>query len=305
MLRKKLLLIFGSLIILLVATAIGAIWMLQGILSDLRHINDEAWTVIDEANDLGTTISLVEIELYELAVGHSRHLDSFLDAVEAMQRQLARVERSYVAELPESQAVVDGIHKGLPLFSQEVTALATAQDPRFAAQHRERALSAAIGLRQDILTLNKQVREHGLAEQDALTVRFRWLVLGLTIVFLLVINLSIVALLRMASVVLRPVEKLVEATRQLGQENFGYRVQLDQKDEFDELANSYNRLATQLQANEQRKLETLGQVALTLNHELNTAIAIIELQSELLNRQAGGNARIEKCARQIHESLGA
>lgn len=303
MLRRKLLLILGSLVALLLVNAVGAIWMLQSILGDLRHINTEAWGVIQQSNELATTISAVEIQLYELATGRERHLDNLIESVEDMRRSMAAIERSYVVNLPDNAETLGSIRKRLPLFIQHVGALGTAQDPQWAMQHHRDALTQAVGLRHDIMMLSRHVRQHGEAEHNALTTRFRWLLLTLTILFLVVINVSIFVLLRMAAMIVRPVEKLVEATRQLGQERFEFRVELDQKDEFDQLARAYNSLAGQLQANEQRKLEMLGQVALTLNHELNNAIAIIELQLQLLSRQANGNDRAEKCAREIHESL--
>ena len=303
MLRRKLVIIFASLVALMLVTAVGAIWALQDVLKDLRHLDTESMAVVEEANNLATTISLVEIQLYELELGRTRHLDSLIELVESMEQQTAAVNNSYVAHLPENAPALEQIRKELPDFRSHVAELSTAQDALWAAQHRRDALTAAVQLRQDILTLGRNVRAHGAREREALTARFRTLVLGLTIVFLLVINVSIIVLLRMAAMVLRPVEKLVQATRELGQEHFSYRVELDQKDEFDELAQAYNNLAGQLQANERRRLEMLGQVALTLNHELNNAISIIELQLQLLGRQASGNPALEKCARQIHECL--
>jgi signal transduction histidine kinase len=62
-------------------------------------------------------------------------------------------------------------------------------------------------------------------------------------------------------------------------------------------------MAEQLQAIEQRRMEVLQQTALALNHELNTAASIIELQLQLLDRRSGGDERLEKPMRQIHESL--
>lgn len=302
MLRRKLIIVFGLLVALLLAMAVGAIWTLQGILGDLRHLDSEAWQANEQAHELGTTISLLEIELYELEVGRKRHLDKLIDLMEAMREQVDAVGR-YVAKQPENARILDRIGGTLPAFAELVSSLGTAVDPQWANQHRGRALAMIVQLRSDILELSREVHEHGKREQAELTARFRWLVLGLTGVFLLVINAAIVVLLRMSSMVLRPMEKLLEATRQLGQERFEYRVDLNSKDEFDELARAYNSLAGQLQFNEQRKLETLAQVAATLNHELNNAVAIIELQLQLLSRQAGGNVRIEKCARQIHDSL--
>jgi signal transduction histidine kinase len=128
-------------------------------------------------------------------------------------------------------------------------------------------------------------------------------VLGLAIVFLLVINIAAMVLLRMATMILKPVDQLVYASRQLAMERFDYRVDLGGNDEFDELAAAFNNLGSQLQANEQKKVEVLSQVALTLNHELNNAIAIIELQLNLLSRQTGGNAAHERRLREIHQSL--
>jgi signal transduction histidine kinase len=145
--------------------------------------------------------------------------------------------------------------------------------------------------------------DHAHGELVALTTRFRWLVLALTVVFIFVINFAVIALLRMTGLVLRPLEKLLEATRHLAHERFDYRVDVNQNDEFDELGRAYNQMASQLETNEQRKLEMLGQVALALNHELNNAAAIIEMQLKLLGRQTEGNSAAERYARQIHESL--
>ena len=303
LLRRKLVWIFGSLVSLLLATAIGAIWTLQGVLRELHHLDTHAWAIIEESNKLATTVSMIEIELYELEIGEQRHLDQLIELVESMQREVDKVGASYVTHLPENQPVFNRIRDGVPDFAGHVAALGTAQDPEWAAQHRREARSVAVRLRRDILALSRSVGAHGENEQADLTDRFRWLVLGLTVVFLAVINISIVALLRMTGMILKPVEKLVQATRELGKERFDYRVDLDQKDEFDELAHAYNNLAAQLQANEQRKLEMLGQVALALNHELNNAAEIIELQLQLASRQSSGNPSLEKCARQIRDSL--
>jgi len=133
--------------------------------------------------------------------------------------------------------------------------------------------------------------------------RFRWMILGLAVVFVLVINVSVIVLLRMGAMVVRPVEKLLTATRELAGEHFDYRVKLDQPDEFGELASAFNSLAERLQSNEGRKMEVLQQVALAMNHELNNDIAIIEFQLSLLKRQTTGNPTLERYLREIHGSL--
>ncbi len=136
-----------------------------------------------------------------------------------------------------------------------------------------------------------------------LIANFRWLVLILALVFIVVINISILVLLRAAAMVTRPMDKLIEGTRELGKGRFDHRVQIDQDDEFGELARAYNSLAADLEAGERKKLEMIGQVALTLNHELNNAMSTIELQLQLLGRQTNGSGTAEKYSRQIREGL--
>jgi nitrogen fixation/metabolism regulation signal transduction histidine kinase len=138
---------------------------------------------------------------------------------------------------------------------------------------------------------------------DQLSVRFQWLVLALGVVFFAVINVAVLVLLKMAGSIVRPVERLVHATQELGQEHFDYRVRLDRHDEFDQLASAYNDLAQRLQTNEQRKVEVLQQVAVAINHELNNALAVIELQLKRISRRAGECPGLENCLNQIHASL--
>src|SRR6185436_18954840 len=100
---------------------------------------------------------------------------------------------------------------------------------------------------------------------EAVTNRLRWTVLGLSAVFVVLINVSVVVLLRMSGMILRPVEALLKGTEQLAHGRFDYRIQLDRKDEFAMLAQAYNQLAEKLQASEQRKVEMLHQAAIMLN----------------------------------------
>ncbi|MCX5690753.1 MAG: HAMP domain-containing protein, partial [Planctomycetota bacterium] len=93
-------------------------------------------------------------------------------------------------------------------------------------------------------------------------------------------------------------------SRMLAAERFDHRVTVDEQDEFGELARAYNYLASQLQASEEHKAEALRQLAVTLNHGLNNAMSIIELQLGLLDRQSGGNPAHAAHLREIRTSLG-
>ena len=138
---------------------------------------------------------------------------------------------------------------------------------------------------------------------NILTLQFRNIVVLLAVAFLLVINISIIVVLRISSLILKPVEQLQQATRELGQEHFDYRVKIEQNDEFQELASAYNKLAEDLQVSEARKMEVLSQTAVMINHELNNAMAVIQLQLQRLSRDPAISPETTAKLRDIEQSL--
>jgi signal transduction histidine kinase len=114
----------------------------------------------------------------------------------------------------------------------------------------------------------------------------------------------VVALLRMGAMILRTVEMLMAAAREVGQEKFDVRIEMETGDEFAQLARAYNHMAEELQASEKRRMEILGQVALSMNHELNNVINIIELQLTLVSKNADPTGGLECHLKQIRQSLG-
>lgn len=304
MLRRKLLLILLCVTGLLMALAVAALWSLQDVFADLNHINVKAGTIVDRTGMLSRELSRIEVELHELQAGRRRHLDVLIEAVELARDISREMAAHYVVNEAPILPTLRDLQARWDDFMPNVGALATSQDPQLAAHHNREAIATAAALRGDILEISRYVQQHMQVEQAALTRRFRWLLSGVAIGFLLVINCSILLLLRTAAMILRPVDKLVAASRMLAAEHFEHRVAVGQNDEFDELAAAYNRLAEQLEENEQRKVETLHQVARTLNHELNNAMTIIDLQLTLLQRHAShGGADLEKYLRQIHDNL--
>lgn len=303
MLRRKMILFLTWQIGLMVVVAVVAIWLLQGVLSQMNHTSVQDAGVVETTNKMAEAITSVEIELRALQLGHSRHVDALVEAIETLRAHSDQFGREYARPLPGARPLYDTIVARLEEFQEAVGMLATTEDETLARRHMERAVTSSIGLRQGILQSGRMMREHTVAEERATVITFRWVVLGLAVVFLIMINVSVMMLLRMGQMVLRPVETLVDASRRLAREEFDYRVKVAAGNEFSELAAAFNRLAENLQANEKRKLETLAQTAIMLNHELNNASAIIKLQLKLLERQSTGNPSFERCLRQINESL--
>ncbi|HDZ20995.1 hypothetical protein LCGC14_0254220 [marine sediment metagenome] len=303
MLRRKLLIVFGSLVILLVCMAVFDIWALHGLLRQLDHVNTEAFTTVDNTNQLNATLTKIEVELYQLQVAETHHLDALIDQVNTMRHLLDEIGAHYLIENSEASKYYADLRAKYPKFEHRVSSLATAQDVELARRYNLQALAAAAAMREDAGRINEEARAHARREQGALASRFRWLILGVALGSMLVINVSIIVLLRAAAMVLGPVDQLVQTSRRLTQEAYDRQPDLEEKDEFLELAEAYDSLAERIRTHEQQRMETLGQAALTLNHELNNAMATIELQLQVLSRQAGGGDQVESSLRQIHENL--
>lgn len=303
MLRHKLLVILFSLTALLMVLAVTALWSLQRVFVDLDHLHNQAAVAVNQVNELSTTLSDIEIELYALQTGRQRHLDGLIDAVQTMRRLSDLIGTHYILDELDIRQDYENLVGRIDGFETRVSVLATAQDRELALSHNLAALDAASQMHRSLLRIARHVQAHVQTEQAALTGRFRWLVVSIAIGFLIVINGSILLMMRAAGMVLRPVARLVQASRELAHENFAHRVTVGQQDEFDELARAYNRLAEKLQENEQRRVQTLKQMALSLNHELNNAIATIELQLTLLRRRSGPDRALEKNLGQIHDNL--
>lgn len=279
MLRRKLLGWTGFLICGFVVGAVVALALLQHLLGQTDRFNREAAVMLD---DLGT-------------------LDGAIVAIESGRLDPAPI-RDALTRL-ETRAAELGPAGGARAACTRVRSLL---EPYLAAP-----APAADAVSEPMVELHAAVRElsaglHGyLAErQTSLQRGFRSLVLALTLAAFVMVNLSVFVLLKMVHSVLSPVGALVEGSRELAAERFGHRVKIDRNDEFGELAHAYNRLAEQLETNEQRKTETLHQLAVTLNHGLNNAIAIIELQLRLLDRQSGSNPTLAAHLREIRTCLG-
>ncbi len=291
MLHRKLLARLGLLVLGFIAGAVVSITLLQNALANLETLNAKTSVMIDGSQRMSAAIGAIEARAASADPGSS--LDA--RALEA-EAGVIRRELDALAVFPsmrgaggEGATAFDAVHaKFTELFRPD----------------------AVVGIA-DVLELQR--RAHGLArvaraeiarEQATQSRSLRTLIVGLTIAALVMVNITIFVLLRTSSMILKPVAALVEGSRRLAREDFGYRVRLDQRDEFAELATEYNRLADQLSLNESRKIEALHHLAVTLNHEMNNVINIIDLQLNLLDRRSGGNAALSGYLLEIHNNLG-
>jgi nitrate/nitrite-specific signal transduction histidine kinase len=291
----------GTLVALLLATALSAIVLLTDVLNDLNRLSSVALQRAAATAAIGTTLTTIEGRLNALRLNPTMPLDPLLEDAERLSGQVHELTMLADPELRRGSGW--RLEELLPELRQRIQRLAVIRDPAVATERASQALEIAFGMREAIAAMSQVALDRTDEVQRRVTTKFRWMLLGLGVAFMVVINVSIMVLLRAAAMILRPVDQLVEASRRLAREEFDHRVHIDQKDESGELAEASNALAEQLQLNEQRKIETLKQVATTLNHELNNAISVIDLQLEMVARTSGGDPAHEQRLRQINDAL--
>lgn len=286
MLRRTLLIRIGLLVACFVCGAVGAIVLLQNAITDVERINQEAAQLSEGAQTVTDALAACDIPMPSLgpdpyAVDQSSLRKAVESAVQSLSRHEAmHGETSLGAAFSRVQEIAAAIVMSTPVSAE------TAQGHAEASRELARA-----------------VRTHVAEEQQTFGRRFRVLVLSLTLAALVMVNVAVFVLLHTAQVVLKPVNELVQGSRELAAEHFDHRLRIEQQDEFGELARSYNLLAEQLQANEERKAEALRQLAVTLNHDLNNAMTTIEMQLRLLDRQSGSSTNLAKYFQDIQLTL--
>lgn len=316
MLRQKLLTRVGLLICAFVLGAVVAIWVLQDVLHDVDTANSDARILMDGIQGVESAVTRIEASrTVELAAGSDIGARPGADDVRQAVSDLDKSMRELAAHpLIRSQAQADRPSADVAGATSAAYGRLAALLPAFVAAYSppdsgqtvaaRDAAGLATRMHAAISELGVSLRQQVAAEQMHVARYFRGIVLVLTLAALAMVNIAVIVLLRTAQMVLRPVGALVEGSRQLAAERFDHRVQVDQGDEFGELARAYNHLAERLQANEERRAETLRQLAVTLNHGLNNAMSIIELQLGLLDRQSGGNPTLRNHLREIRGCLG-
>lgn len=296
MLRQRLLLRLGLLVVGFVAGAVVSIALLQSVLARIDQTNALADQSLDDIHQaLAATSELETIAMSpasEAGSQDARVSQSASHATGALANVASRFSQNLQSgDMPADIARATTIATSIRDASS-VHTLSTSD-----LQNRTSALKSAM------LALESSTRLAISHEQSGTSKRLRTLIIALTIAALVMTNVAIIMLVRTANMILRPVENLLEGSRRLANEQFDYRIKNAPEGEFGELAGAYNALADQLALNEQKKVKALQQLAVTLNHEVNNVINAIELQLQIVNRRASLDSQL--CARfaDIHANL--
>lgn len=305
MLRRRLFYFFGPLITVLLVTAVGAGWMMERALSRLNSMDTSAWAAIDRVNQVHGLLSQVHAQLHRMEVepAFAAKSDQSLTALSAELIALTNTKGDCCKG--SAEPICTEIRAAIPNVDAALRAV-TQSDTTARPQAVATAIKVVDPLRARVLDLSAAVRADVQTEQAAFRSHLKQTVIVLLAVFLVVINIAIGLLLRAAMVVVRPIESLVTATRELGEGHFDYRVETTAakpNDEFTELSTAVNGMAAKLQTGQTQQMETLNQIARAMNHEINNVVAIIELQLQLLTRQSAAMPELRPRLNQITECL--
>lgn len=305
MLRKRLLTRIGLLVAAFVIGAAGAITAMQIVLADVDRANADAAFLIDGIQRVALAASAVEAGALASVSAESSSTPNETDAArDEFLRSLDRLGEHAVARNPgDSAREYAQVRSITPRFLSAWRAVQEATDPASRSDAANAAHLASFEMQREIQRLASEFRANVAQEQAHVGRTFRVMVVALTLAALVMINIAVIVLLRTAQLVLRPVSALLAGSRELAAERFEHRVSVPHQDEFAELARAYNTLAEALQASEARKAEALRQLAVTLNHRLNNAMGIIEMQLALLDRQPATSAAGGAQLREIRASL--
>ena len=118
-----------------------------------------------------------------------------------------------------------------------------------------------------------------LDQDDALSINFfsnqkRYLVL----IYILTLISSLVAALLLATYFKKPIQRLLNATRELTKGNYQYQVMVKRNDELGDLSNEINQLATILGQHEASRRQWVADTS----HELKTPLAVLQAQIEAM-----------------------
>jgi hypothetical protein len=298
MLRRKLLLRIGVLVALYIVGAVGAIALLQGVIGELDSAASSSAVSAETIDRLEASFVAARETLEDEALNDDASRTAILGSGER-----ARAAYAEVGGLPVASDAGASCYARIGTMLDGIAPKPEWLEGQGLVSWRQNAPGFADELMAEIAHLRQLNRAAAGGRQLDITRELRNLIIGLTVAALVMLNVTIVLLLNTGEMIVRPVEALVEHSRALAEERFDSRVETPGGGEFGALAESYNSLAAQLLKNEQRKMETLQQLGVSLNHELNNVINIIELQLASLDRHAKGDGTQERKLVQIRENL--
>ena len=311
-LRRKMTLQIGAMIVGLLLVSAAALWGLNGLHQDFGVAVNSYHELREIYNDVGTGLGTASSLLNTKNPDRER-VANYIDA--ALGRlDLFLSQRSDFDDEPRENQAEDALRKSLQnALAQLRTPPAEGQSEKDVNFADSQAVNEAMA---QMRSLAKQVRQTIEARSDAAVAKRRDTIIAVSVICgIVVVGAVVLGVLQYRSV-MTPLNNLGAGVRMIAEGQFKQRIDEPGSEEFDRLANDFNRMAAELDefyhrleqkvAEKSRdlirseRLASVGYLAAGVAHEINNPIGIIagyaeyslsELEKQPKNEQAEDMAK--------------
>jgi signal transduction histidine kinase len=234
-------------------------------------------------------VVVVQADLLLKDTPHARKVDTFIQHVEEMHQAADHCDNCHHNELVEQRIL--HLEKMIDVYMKKLSRVYTlrANDIRL-KKEKENAFDLGQAAMEEVnsivITSSHKTAERILAARKNIE-RSKKFLYGLMVLGPLIIIVSAFYFFRNFA---RSVTTLTSATRKIKEGELNYRIKKHLKDEFRELATSFNEMAISLKAQQHKiqqteRLAAVGELAAGLAHEVKNPLAGIKVSIEVLKNE--------------------